>query len=240
LQNLIKNLTEDIHFTFIKANYERAKNLWDSCADIVLQSTNMLYLDIGTFLGYNASAFGFGADEIVALDIDLPPNNILKEVPNANLLLADGMKLPFIESKFDMISLFSVIEHVTNQRALMQEVFRVLKPQGILIVQIPNRLFPVELHSGIPFLLFLPKNIRKLILNSIGYGEMGGINIPSLKSLLSLVDEVETGTQITIKKVKYSPLTIPPKLRVIYTLFSKLGVLDFIPLGYIFLVKKCK
>jgi len=44
----------------------------------------------------------------------------------------------FDTSEFDIVTLFHVMEHVTNPRDLLGEVRRVLKPDGVVILQVPN------------------------------------------------------------------------------------------------------
>lgn len=49
-------------------------------------------------------------------------------------------KLPqlFVESSYDMVSLFEVIEHVERPRALLEQARRLLKPGGLLALSCPN------------------------------------------------------------------------------------------------------
>ena len=44
----------------------------------------------------------------------------------------------FPRESFDIVTLFHVMEHVTNPRAVLAEVARVLKPDGVVILQVPN------------------------------------------------------------------------------------------------------
>lgn len=46
--------------------------------------------------------------------------------------------LPFPDVQFDCITLFDVIEHVTEDRALLQKISARLKPGGILVLSTPN------------------------------------------------------------------------------------------------------
>jgi 2-polyprenyl-3-methyl-5-hydroxy-6-metoxy-1,4-benzoquinol methylase len=44
----------------------------------------------------------------------------------------------FPDSSFDMVTLFHVMEHVTNPRDVLAEVSRILKPNGAVVLQVPN------------------------------------------------------------------------------------------------------
>ena len=56
----------------------------------------------------------------------------------------DGEHLPFEDATFDVIVLFEVIEHVKDIDLLLQEIYRVLSPGGMLICSSP---FLWELHE---------------------------------------------------------------------------------------------
>jgi len=46
--------------------------------------------------------------------------------------------LNFPANHFDAVTLWHVLEHVTNPRALLVEINRILKPDGVLLVAVPN------------------------------------------------------------------------------------------------------
>jgi len=56
--------------------------------------------------------------------------------PLANVK-ADICDLPFKENQFDVILCNHVLEHIPNDKKAMQELFRVLKPGGWAILQVP-------------------------------------------------------------------------------------------------------
>jgi SAM-dependent methyltransferase len=88
----------------------------------------------------------------------------------------DIQHIQFNDSSFDAVLLNEVIEHVPHEEQALQEIYRVLKPHGILIIFCPNRLFPFETHGVylkgtqkklppyIPFVPYIPLNIGKLFL----------------------------------------------------------------------------
>jgi SAM-dependent methyltransferase len=49
----------------------------------------------------------------------------------------DGKKLPFNNQSFDAIVCFEVFEHVFNVEEVLSEIYRVLKPDGLLLISIP-------------------------------------------------------------------------------------------------------
>jgi hypothetical protein len=96
--------------------------------------------------------------------LDVQPRVSLVNMPLARAdfdesftcVFADGRRLPFRDSAFDIVFSNSVIEHVGNeesQRRFADEITRVGRAYW---VQTPNRRFPVEPHMMTPFLHFLP------------------------------------------------------------------------------------
>jgi len=70
-------------------------------------------------------------------------------------------RLPYPDARFDLVLAIGVIEHLPlrNRRAQVDEYYRVLAPGGhIVILDTPNRLFPLETHSvGLPLIQWLPQ-----------------------------------------------------------------------------------
>ncbi len=69
-------------------------------------------------------------------------------------------RLPYPDARFDLVLAIGVIEHLPlrNRRAQVDEYYRVLARGGhIVILDTPNRLFPLETHSvGLPLIQWLP------------------------------------------------------------------------------------
>ena len=55
--------------------------------------------------------------------------------------------LPYQSDLFDTILSHETLEHVADDRASARELVRVLKPEGRLVIFVPNRWYPFETHG---------------------------------------------------------------------------------------------
>ena len=71
---------------------------------------------------------------------------------------ARASKLEFANNTFDVALFANVFEHIPpgERDVSVREIYRVLKPGGVVIGQIPNPYFPIESHSRLPFMGWLP------------------------------------------------------------------------------------
>jgi SAM-dependent methyltransferase len=71
---------------------------------------------------------------------------------------ARASRLEFADLTFDVALFANVFEHIppAERDASLREMYRVLKPGGIVVGQLPNPYFPIESHSRLPFMGWLP------------------------------------------------------------------------------------
>lgn len=75
---------------------------------------------------------------------DLSPDVIAEAqrtypLPGINFLVADVMRLPAPDETYDLFTSFETIEHVSPAESYLAEIWRVLKPDGVLLCSTPNR-----------------------------------------------------------------------------------------------------
>jgi SAM-dependent methyltransferase len=90
------------------------------------------------------------------------------ETPHA--LIAAAEYLPYPDDYFDTILSHEVLEHVTDDRAAVAEMVRVLRPGGRVVIFAPNRWYPFETHGhywrgryhfgNTPLINYLPDALR--------------------------------------------------------------------------------
>ena len=77
--------------------------------------------------------------------------------PHVAYVQGDACALPFDDDAFDIVFSNAVVEHVGDnerQRAMISEALRV---GHRVFITTPNRWFPVEVHTRLPFVHWLPE-----------------------------------------------------------------------------------
>ena len=85
-----------------------------------------------------------------------------RRFPDHCHIRATGEALPLADASMDVVTFFEVLEHVENERRFLEEVHRVLKPGGVILMSVPNKGFaePLDMDN----LVFTPllKAARRL------------------------------------------------------------------------------
>lgn len=112
---------------------------------------------------HNITALGMSAYE-----------NFSRLYPSVKVVQYDGGAFPFADNAFDICWCSAVLEHVGDedrQIRFLQEIRRVSRRA---YVTTPNRYFPLELHTRLLFLHYLPKPAFDRILRAMGRGWASG------------------------------------------------------------------
>lgn len=112
------------------------------------------------------------SDRITACGID--DAAFLEQVyPGVRFLRADGKRLPFRSGSFDWVHSSAVLEHVgaaAEQARFIAELHRVCR-KGMFVTT-PNRWFPVEFHTVLPLVHWLPKRWFRALLRGLGHRQL--------------------------------------------------------------------
>jgi trans-aconitate methyltransferase len=113
-------------------------------------------------------------ERITAVSVDELPH-FAEAFPEIRVVQADGRRLPFADREFDVGFSNAVVEHLgdrESQQAFIEELCRVSKQ---VFVTTPNRWFPVEVHTLLPFVHWLPARARERALRLTGRADVRGL-----------------------------------------------------------------
>ena len=130
-------------------------------------------LEVGTGSGGIASYFGTHSSGRFRVDaVDVVDNRLV--TAGYRYTAVSDTRLPFTDASFDVVITNHVIEHVgdaTQQLAHLAELRRVLRPDGIGYLAVPNRWMLVEPHFHLAFLSWFPREMRSRYLRLSGKGD---------------------------------------------------------------------
>jgi SAM-dependent methyltransferase len=112
-------------------------------------------LDAGCGVGYGTRMLGEGAPRRL-VGVDIATEALERAaVDGAELIQADVHDLPLDSDSFDLVVCFEVIEHVYGHEQVLDELRRVLRPGGTLLISSPNREVyapgnPYHVHEFVP------------------------------------------------------------------------------------------
>ncbi|HEY8843423.1 MAG TPA: class I SAM-dependent methyltransferase [Gaiellaceae bacterium] len=124
-------------------------------------------------------------DRITAVS-DVPLPNFAQEFPEIAPVTASGTNLPFEDDSFDIAFSNAVVEHVGGQEEQRRFVHELCRVAPRVFVSTPNRRFPVEVHTLVPFLHWLPRRARDRAFAALRRDAWRGVELLNRRELLDL------------------------------------------------------
>ena len=127
-------------------------------------------VDIGCSGGIIADALAAAGADVVGLDIDVPGLFKARQAYGdaVSFLCGDSSDLPLADASADVVVCNHIYEHVVDPWALVREMSRVVRPEGLLYLGLANRLGVVEPHYRLPFLSWLPRRLAHRYVRASG------------------------------------------------------------------------
>jgi len=127
-------------------------------------------------------------ERLTALSIE-GCDDLRRRYPLVRFVTYDGWRFPFPDKSFDICHSNAVVEHVGDaerQRLFVSEMVRVAR-SGFFTT--PNRWFPLELHTKMPFLHYLPRRVYLKSCRVFGDDTVvSGIHLLDYRQLASLIE----------------------------------------------------
>lgn len=188
-------------------------NMWSVVEDMYcenrvfdkINSQEMLCL-IGNFENKRGLDFGCGGGQksvIVGSQnntdltvFDISKNSVLKTVQKGRKIgielkgvRGNGEVLPFKDNSFDYIVSNDCIEHIPDDIKALSEIKRVLKPQGVAVINVPNEWDLRNFMSDLGY-IFIKGIIYKLLFRPPPQLYRGHLHMYDRKSFANLCDKI--------------------------------------------------
>lgn len=125
-----------------------------------------------------------------------------EQYPGMRFVRGDARDMPFGDRAFDYVHCAAVLEHVgsaNDQHKLIMECARVAR-LGMFLTT-PNRWYPIEFHTQLPLLHFLPQSLYRPLYRMLGFGffaEEANLNLVSERDVVGMVTGV-SGWQFAMR-----------------------------------------
>src|SRR5271165_4389425 len=99
-------------------------------------------LDVASGEGYGSALLAGVARRVVGVEIDVASVTHARNsyaAVNLEFLQGDALALPLADATFDVVVSFETLEHLRNQWSFLNEIRRVLRPEGVLVISTPDR-----------------------------------------------------------------------------------------------------
>lgn len=179
--------------------------------------------------------------QYIGIDYYSTATQLYKTQPN---VFGDAQSLPFASESFDTLLLLDVLEHLPSPDSCIKESNRVLKPSGLLIIQIP---FLYPLHDiPIDFQRFTIYGLR-ILSKKYGFEIIEETHLGDPLETAALLSNIAICKQLINWFKNYSPLVlftpIIPLFVITINLFSRCisslsGEDKFMPHGYRLILRK--
>jgi 2-polyprenyl-3-methyl-5-hydroxy-6-metoxy-1,4-benzoquinol methylase len=188
----------DKHF-FKKLSLSKRKEMFSKLASLVDFSELDSVLDVGASGDINHVENNFfeelypQKEHITALS-NQDASWMEQKYPGLKFVLGDAREMPFPDNSFDLVFSSAVIEHVGSfemQQKFLEECCRISKKYVFLTT--PNRWYPIEFHTVLPFIHWLPRNIHRKLLSLLKYQDFASeenLNLLGYSDLARLVGNV--------------------------------------------------
>lgn len=106
--------------------------------------------------------------------------------PCVRYVQGDALALPFDDGEFDIVFSNAVIEHVGDREQQRRFVAEAIRVGRRAFITTPNRRFPLEVHTRLPLVHWLPDRLSHRVYKRVGKGFATEVHLLTRSSFASL------------------------------------------------------
>jgi len=130
LGRLLKKLEKKYRYHLLRGEVSEVERVWSKRGGKLL--------DIGCGAGDRLDEFRRKGFETVGVEISASADYAEKYL-KLSVIKGDLFSPCFPDASFDIITLYHVLEHTHDPVKVCEEILRILKPNGLMVIQVPNR-----------------------------------------------------------------------------------------------------
>jgi 2-polyprenyl-3-methyl-5-hydroxy-6-metoxy-1,4-benzoquinol methylase len=115
-----------------------------------------------------------------------------------------GEPLPFRDGEFDVVFSNAVIEHVGSRTAQVSFARELCRVGRSFFVTTPDRRFPIEHHTGLPLLHYLPPGVFRSMLRGTRYGHWADESNLNILTAGELARLFPAGAVVEVRSVRFA------------------------------------
>jgi 2-polyprenyl-3-methyl-5-hydroxy-6-metoxy-1,4-benzoquinol methylase len=120
------------------ALYDHVRFITSAAQRAAIESKRARLLDVGCGSGTLLGILKQQGFDVLGLDSSKEAAAIAKAEYDVDVFVGSLEEAGFPDASFDLVTLFHVMEHVTTPRDVLISVRRILKPNGRVVLQVPN------------------------------------------------------------------------------------------------------
>ena len=114
------------------------QNKWRQIQAMLGETANCKCLDVGSDNGVISYLLRQQGGTWSSADLHETAVASITELVGENVYQLDEHKTDFVDDTFDKVIIVDYLEHIQNDRGFVEEVYRILKPGGELIINVPH------------------------------------------------------------------------------------------------------
>lgn len=127
---------------------------------------------------------------------------IEKSFPGVTFVRIPQRSLPFANREFDIVFCSAVLEHVGSREQQRQFIAEALRVGRNFFFTTPNRYFPLEFHTLLPLIHWLPQSMHQALLRVMGFGFWANTENLNLLAPGELAALFPDGASLSIKLIR--------------------------------------
>lgn len=171
------------------------------------------YLFLLSNLGVNVSLAGFDND-----DRSIKEAEKMMQGKRIKFITGDLHKISFQSQSFDKAVISEVLEHVENDEEVLKEIYRILKPNGLLVLSVPSINYPF-FWDPINFILQHSFNthIKNGFFSGLWSGHLRLYSLPELRKKIQKVGfKIEAAEELTFWCLPFNHYLVNIIARLLY------------------------